>query len=159
MIRHRPSLLIAISALLLTVTVAVDAQRGQGRQGPPPPPPGGPPNGQQGPPPGRGRGGPGGPQGLAGMIIPATNPMTPEKIALGRERFFDTSLSPDRSVACATCHDPAHGYADNRAVARGIHGATGTRNTPSLVDVGFGREWFWDGRATTLEAQALGPIV
>jgi len=143
---------IIASTVVLAATVALDAQRGQGRPGGPPP------FGPQGPPPGRGRGGPGGPDGLAGMIVPAANPMTPAKIALGRQLFLDTSLSADRTIACATCHDPAHAYTDGRAVARGLHGASGTRNTPSLANAGFGDEWFWDGRATSLEAQALGPI-
>ena len=142
-------------AVVLATSVVIQAQRGQGRPGGPPPP-----FGQQGPPPpGRGgRGGPGGPDGLAGMNVPAGNPMTPEKIALGRQLFFDTSLSADRTVSCATCHDPKQGFADHQSVAHGIGGGKGTRNAPSLINTGFGREWFWDGRAASLEDQAIGPI-
>ncbi len=130
---------------------AVHAQRGQGGR-PPGPPPGAP------PPPGPGRGGPGGPDGLGAMNISAGNPLTPEKIETGRKLFFDTRLSADGSTSCATCHDPAKAFADGRPVARGIHNALGTRNTPSLVNAGFGRSFFWDGRATTLEEQVLGPM-
>lgn len=92
------------------------------------------------------------------MLVPSSNPMTPEKIALGRKLFFDTSLSADRSTSCATCHQPDHAFADNRTVARGIHGAMGTRNTPSLTNVAYGQFFFWDGRAESLETQVLGPI-
>ena len=128
--------------------IAVGAQRGQGpRQGPPDGPPG------------RGRGGPGGgPNGLGGLNTPATNPLTPEKIAMGRRLFFDVTLSADRKTSCATCHDPARAFTDGRAVARGVHNADGTRNTPSLVNAGNGRLFFWDGRADSLEGQALQPM-
>jgi cytochrome c peroxidase len=93
------------------------------------------------------------------MAIPETNPLTPEKIALGRRLFFDTSLSVDRTMSCATCHDPERGYTDGRAVAKGVHDAAGARNTPTILNAGFGRSFFWDGRAATLEEQVLGPIV
>jgi cytochrome c peroxidase len=85
--------------------------------------------------------------------------MTPEKIALGRELFFDTSLSADRSVACATCHDPGKAFTDGRAKAIGVHNPMGARNSPSLVNAGSGRVFFWDGRADSLEAQALQPMI
>jgi len=65
--------------------------------------------------------------------------MTVEKVALGRQLFFDKNLSADHSVSCATCHDPAAAFTDGRALARGIHGADGTRNTPSLINTGYGR--------------------
>src|SRR6185503_7396960 len=121
--------------------IAVGAQRGQGPPPGPPPPDGGPPF------PGRGRGGPGGgPNGLGGLNTPASNPLTPEKIATGRRLFFDVSLSADRKTSCATCHDPARAFTDGRTVARGVHKTDGTRNTPSLVNAGNGRLFFWDGR-------------
>jgi len=147
---------ITISATLmfaLLLGLSGDAQRGPG-QGPPPPFP---PQGQ-----GRRGGGPpgrGGPNALAAMAIPDTNPLTPEKIALGRRLFFDTNLSADRTMSCATCHDPERSYTDGRAVAKGVHDAAGSRNTPTILNAGFGRSFFWDGRAATLEEQVLGPIV
>src|SRR5688572_383293 len=131
--------------------IAVWAQRGQGApQGPPPDGP---------PPPGRGRGGPGpGPNGLGGLNTPASNPLTPGKIATGRRLFFDVTLSADRKTSCATCHDPARAFTDGRVVAVGVHGAKGTRNTPSLVNAGNGRLFFWDGRSDSLEGQSLQPM-
>lgn len=143
--------LVAAVVVLGLSGIAVGAQRGQG------PPQGPPPDG--GPPPGRGRGGPGGgPDGLGILNTPSTNPLTPEKVATGRRLFFDTTLSADRKTSCATCHDPARAFTDGRVVARGVHNAPGTRNTPSLVNAGNGRQFFWDGRADSLEAQALQPM-
>jgi cytochrome c peroxidase len=79
-------------------------------------------------------------------------------VALGRQLFFDRALSRDRTMSCATCHDPAKGFTDGRPVAVGVGGAVGTRNTPSIVNTADNRTWFWDGRAATLEDQVLGPI-
>ena len=92
------------------------------------------------------------------MPIPADNPATDAKIALGRRLFFEARLSNDRSVSCATCHHPDRGFADDRALAIGVFGRVGKRHTPSLVNRGFGRTQFWDGRAATLETQVLQPI-
>jgi cytochrome c peroxidase len=92
------------------------------------------------------------------MPVPAANPLTPAGIELGRKLFFDTDLSRDRSVACATCHDPKRAFSDGRRLARGVGGAEGTRNAPALINRGYGRSFFWDGRAGTLEQQALEPI-
>jgi cytochrome c peroxidase len=145
--------MVAAVVLMSLAGIGVGAQRGQGRV-PPPPAAGAPPQGApQGP--GGGRGGPG---GLAAINVPATNPLTPEKIATGKRLFFDESLSSDRKTSCATCHDPARAFTDGRVVARGVHNTAGTRNTPSLVNVGSGRSFFWDGRADSLEAQALQPM-
>ena len=91
--------------------------------------------------------------------VPETNPLTPEKIALGRRLFFDRRLSRDGSIACATCHDPRHAFADGRAVAVGIEGRKGTRNVPTLINRVYGKSYFLDGRAPTLELQAVGPIL
>jgi cytochrome c peroxidase len=93
------------------------------------------------------------------MQVPDSNPLTPEKIATGRKLFADTALSADRTVSCATCHQPDRAFSDGRAVARGIHGRDGTRNTPSLVNAGYSRSFFWDGRADSLEAQVVGPML
>ncbi len=90
---------------------------------------------------------------------PEENPPTRAKIALGRRLFFDKALSRDRSIACATCHDPQHAFTDGRPVAVGIQHRTGPRNVPTLVNRVFGKSFFHDGRAATLEQQALEPIL
>ena len=92
------------------------------------------------------------------MPVPDDNPLTRDNIALGNRLFFDTRLSRDGSTACATCHDPARAFSDGRAVAAGIGGRTGARNTPALVNRGYGRAFFWDARVRTLEEQVLKPI-
>ena len=92
------------------------------------------------------------------MPIPADNPMTDAKAALGRKLFFEKRLSADVSVSCATCHEPARAFADNRTLAVGVHGRVGKRHSPALINRGYGRMYFWDGRADTLEAQVLLPI-
>ncbi len=92
------------------------------------------------------------------MPVPERNPLTAAKVALGRKLFFDSLLSRDRTRACATCHDPRRAFTDGRAVALGVDGREGTRSAPTLVNRGYGRSFFWDGRATTLEKQVLRPI-
>jgi cytochrome c peroxidase len=90
---------------------------------------------------------------------PADNPQTPGKIALGRKLFFDGRLSVDGTVACSSCHDPAHAFTDGRPVSIGVKGRTGQRNAPTILNALYNRTQFWDGRATTLEDQAAFPIV
>jgi cytochrome c peroxidase len=92
------------------------------------------------------------------LPVPEDNPLTEAKIELGRKLFFDPILSKDRSVACASCHDPNHGFASKEPKALGIGGKRGRRNAPSLLNRAFGTSQFWDGRATSLEEQALKPI-
>ena len=92
------------------------------------------------------------------MPVPQDNPLTPEKVALGKRLFFDPILSRDRSVACVFCHDPGRAYTDGRAVAIGVFGRLGTRSAPTLVNRGYGASFFWDGRMPTLEQQVLQPI-
>src|SRR5262245_36922028 len=90
---------------------------------------------------------------------PATdNPLTPGRVALGRSLFFDPILSADRSVACATCHRPDHGFASPDARPRGVVGREVNRRAPTLFNRAYGTAFFWDGRAATLEEQALQPI-
>ncbi len=91
--------------------------------------------------------------------IPADNPLTPQSIALGRDLFRDRRLSRDGTVSCAGCHDPARAFSGRRQVARGVGGAVGTRNTPTIVNRAWGRSFFWDGRASTLEEQVRQPIL
>jgi cytochrome c peroxidase len=92
------------------------------------------------------------------MFIPDDNPLTLEKIKLGRKLFFDERLSIDGTLSCASCHNPLLGFADGRSVAVGIEGLEGTRSTPSIINRLFSETQFWDGRANSLEEQILGPI-
>jgi cytochrome c peroxidase len=93
------------------------------------------------------------------MPVPETNVLTREKALLGRKLFFDRRLSRDGTLSCSSCHDPQRAFSDGRPVARGIHDAEGTRNSPALINRGYGRAFFWDGRASSLERQALEPIL
>jgi cytochrome c peroxidase len=90
--------------------------------------------------------------------VPADNPLTVAKVQLGRRLFFDPVLSADRTISCASCHDPARGLADAERTSQGIGGKRGSRNAPSLFNVAYGRSFFWDGRVLSLEEQATRPI-
>lgn len=92
------------------------------------------------------------------QYIPEDNPLTIEKIKLGRKLYFEESLSIDGTVSCATCHNPLLGFSDGRVVAVGINGLAGNRNTPTIINRLFSKRQFWDGRAKDLEDQVLGPI-
>src|SRR5581483_6458217 len=92
------------------------------------------------------------------LPAPEANPLTAEKIALGRRLFFDRRLSRGGSVACASCHDPRHAYSDGRPIAIGVLGRKGRRNAPAIVNRGYGRAFFWDARVGALEEQVLKPI-
>lgn len=81
-----------------------------------------------------------------------------DTVSLGKKLFFDPILSGDRRISCASCHKPAFAFADNKALSPGIAGRTGKRNTPSAMNVAGQPHFFWDGRAETLEEQALKPI-
>ncbi|MDX1984765.1 MAG: cytochrome c peroxidase [Bryobacteraceae bacterium] len=99
------------------------------------------------------------PLGLDAFLpIPEDNPMTAEKVALGRRLFFDKRLSRDGSVACATCHEPEKAFSDSRPLAIGVRGQKAARRSPRIVNRVYGKSFFWDGRAATLEEQVLGPI-
>jgi cytochrome c peroxidase len=99
------------------------------------------------------------PRDVWSYFVPKDNPMTAEKVALGRDLFFDKRLSADGSISCATCHAPERAFADGRRVAEGISGRLGTRNSPTLLNAMFNTGQFWDGRAESLEAQARLPLV
>ena len=90
--------------------------------------------------------------------VPRKNPITAAKIELGRKLFFDGRLSADGKISCGTCHKPELAFADGRAVAEGIGGKLGTRNSPTLLNAMFNAGQFWDGRADTLEEQAIQPL-
>jgi cytochrome c peroxidase len=92
------------------------------------------------------------------MPVPESNPMTPEKIERGRQLFADRRLSRDGSISCSTCHQPDRGFSDGRSIAVGVSGRVGRRNTPALINRGYGRAFFWDARVATLEEQVLTPI-
>jgi cytochrome c peroxidase len=97
--------------------------------------------------------------GVWAATIPADNAMNAERVALGRKLYFDTRLSADGTVACATCHDVSRGLTDQRPVSEGIGGKLGRRNAPTTLNAMFFTSQFWDGRAATLEEQAKLPIV
>lgn len=99
------------------------------------------------------------PLGLApAMPVPEDNPVTAEKIELGRQLFADKRLSRDGTIACTSCHDPARAFSKPDAVSPGVFGRLGRRNAPTVVNRGWGRAFFWDARAASLEAQVLMPI-
>lgn len=93
------------------------------------------------------------------LLVPQANPLTPEKVELGKMLYFDPRLSADGTVSCATCHDPKKGWTDQEEVSEGIRQQKGTRNAPTVVNSAFMKIQFWDGRAVTLEEQALGPLI
>jgi cytochrome c peroxidase len=91
--------------------------------------------------------------------IPADNPITPAKVELGRQLFFDPRLSVDGTVSCATCHNPVMGFTDGRPSSMGVRGQVGGRSAPSVINLAYAQNGvFWDGRAKSLEDQAKGPI-
>ena len=92
------------------------------------------------------------------MPVPEENPLTAEKIELGRRLFNDRRLSRDGSTACVTCHEPARAFSDGRALAVGVFGRVGRRHAPTLINRGYGRAFFWDARSSSLEEQVLKPM-
>jgi cytochrome c peroxidase len=102
------------------------------------------------------------PSGFAALtpkaVVPVANPITKGKYELGRQLYFDPRVSLDGTVSCATCHNPAKGWTDNMPVSIGIHGQSGSRSAPTVLNTVYGRTMFWDGRAPSLEAQAQGPV-
>jgi cytochrome c peroxidase len=99
------------------------------------------------------------PSAATHSAIPADNPQTPAKVALGQRLFFDARLSADSMIACSTCHDPARAFTDGKPVSTGIGGRLGQRNAPTILNALYNKTQFWDGRAATLEQQAGFPIV
>src|SRR5262249_44814209 len=98
------------------------------------------------------------PLGLPDRDVPKDNPLSAERIRLGRQLFFDRILSADQTVACASCHSPEHGFAGAGQRPRGIRGQQTPRKAPSLLNRAYGTAFFWDGRVKSLEEQALRPI-
>jgi cytochrome c peroxidase len=89
------------------------------------------------------------------MPVPADNPMTPEKVALGRQLFFDERLSIDGSKSCYSCHVCEHGLTDGLPRAIGPGNQTLQRSSPTLWNIGYHNEFYWDGRSRSLEKQAM----
>jgi len=89
---------------------------------------------------------------------PSYNPYTVEKYELGEKLFFDKRLSKSNLISCASCHNPALGWSDGLAKGVGHNGQILPRRVPTILNAAWGRDFFWDGRARTLEEQALGPI-
>ena len=89
------------------------------------------------------------------MSIPADNPLTPEKVALGRQLFFDERLSIDGSKSCYSCHVCEHGLTDGLPKAIGAGNKQLPRSSPTLWNIGYHKEFYWDGRSNSLEAQAM----
>jgi len=91
---------------------------------------------------------------------PKENKLTPERIALGKLLYFDTRLSRDNTISCATCHSPTQGWSDQNPTSKavGFEGRVGPRNSPVILNSAYQNRQFWDGRVKTLEEQALGPI-
>ncbi len=98
------------------------------------------------------------PGALTASVIPPESPLTPAAVALGEKLFFESRLSGDGTVACATCHDPARAFTDGRPTSVGIHGRVGQRNAPAILNALYYKTQFWDGRVHTLEEQAALPI-
>jgi len=90
--------------------------------------------------------------------IPPVMDINEDKVLLGKKLFFDTRLSKDNTISCATCHDLQNGGDDGLKFSFGIGGQEGNINAPTVYNAVFNFRQFWDGRAKDLKAQALGPI-
>ncbi|WP_247651632.1 cytochrome-c peroxidase [Chitinophaga eiseniae] len=96
---------------------------------------------------------------MAGFNTSTPSADPPTRAQLGEKLFFETLLSKDRTISCASCHIPQFGFADTIAFSHGIHHTPTKRNTPGLTNLSGRPNFFWDGRAATLEDQALQPII
>ncbi|WP_422125368.1 cytochrome-c peroxidase [Sphingobium arseniciresistens] len=100
------------------------------------------------------------PEGAAPPPVPAGNPMSAAKVALGRRLFYDADLSVNGTLACAGCHEQKRGFADGNATRPGVHGDPGRRNVPGLANVGWQRRLTWaDPSLPDLETQVLVPLL
>jgi cytochrome c peroxidase len=98
--------------------------------------------------------------GLPALVVPAENPITPDKVALGRKLFFDRRLSPNNTMSCAMCHVPEQGFtAHELATPVGMEGRSVRRNAPTVLNAGFQERLFHDGREVSLEDQVWGPLL
>jgi len=99
------------------------------------------------------------PLGLPPVPVPANNPQTTEKIALGDRLYHDERFSADGKVSCSTCHAREKGFTDNLRVSKGFNGLTGTRNAPTVINAAYYTSQFWDGREPDLEGQSKQPPI
>ncbi len=100
------------------------------------------------------------PEHFVKMEIPADNPLTVEGVELGRQLFFERALSLDSTISCMSCHMPGRSFSDNVPLSVGVGGKKGVRSSMTLINTGYYHTGlFWDGRAYTLEDQALEPVV
>ncbi len=91
--------------------------------------------------------------------VPKDNPMSMEKIELGKKLFFDRRLSGDGTTSCASCHDPEKAFTDSSEISLSYPTTRNFRNAPTLINIAYAKNLFWDGRAKTLEHQAEFPIM
>ena len=100
-------------------------------------------------------------QNINPPVIPANNPQTVEGVSLGRKLFYDPILSGDGTLACASCHSPEFSFTDSSQFSTGITMQQGNRNSMAIINAAWNwnGKFFWDGRANSLENQALGPVV
>jgi cytochrome c peroxidase len=98
------------------------------------------------------------PLGLPPVPVPEDNPMSAEKVELGKMLYFDKRVSKDGTVSCATCHDPQKAWAEHTPTSEGIAHQKGGRKAPTVINATYATSQFWDGRAKTLEEQATGPV-
>lgn len=92
------------------------------------------------------------------MNIPPDNPLTVEGVVLGRKLFYEKRLSANNTLSCAGCHHQENAFSDPRRFSVGVDGIEGDRQSMSLVNIGYARFYFWDGRSATLEEQILEPV-
>lgn len=90
--------------------------------------------------------------------VPEGNALSAAKVELGRKLFFDPVLSAEGTRSCVSCHQPSRYFTDGRARAVDRNGSPGRRNVPSILNAAYGRSFFWDGRAGSLEEQVVQPI-
>ncbi|MBK7089793.1 MAG: cytochrome-c peroxidase [Chitinophagaceae bacterium] len=95
---------------------------------------------------------------VSSFITGGLKPSQKQKAALGKQLFFEKILSKDSSISCASCHNPQFAFADTVAFSLGINGKLTSRNTPSVLNMKNRPYYFWDGRAVSLQQQALIPL-
>lgn len=98
------------------------------------------------------------PEGFPKPYIPEDNVLTEERIALGKKLFYDTLLSADKSVSCASCHLQTLGFTDGKTFSIGVKYALSDRNAMPLINLAWSNAFFWDGGVTSLELQVMKPL-
>ncbi len=91
-------------------------------------------------------------------VVPTDNPMTPQKVELGKTLFFDPRLAGDSSISCSKCHDPAKGFSNGTQLSEAYPGTKHWRSVPTVLNAAYASSLFWDGRSPSLEDQAKGPV-